>query len=70
MVPELLLGHPGADPGGPEHVLDVLNLGGTWLANLDCSACPSACLGDLDANGTIDVTDVLMILANFGSICP
>jgi hypothetical protein len=32
--------------------------------------CPPACLGDLVPDGVVDINDVLVILSEFGSVCP
>ena len=32
--------------------------------------CPPACLGDLVPDGVVDISDVLVILSEFGSVCP
>lgn len=31
--------------------------------------CPTGCVGDVDANGTIDIYDLLTVLENWG-VCP
>ncbi|MBI5863908.1 MAG: hypothetical protein HZB38_05270 [Planctomycetes bacterium] len=34
------------------------------------SSCDPACIGDLDANRDVELTDLTTLLANFGTTCP
>ena len=46
------------------------SLGGTWLAGKGgCDDCPATCNGDLNADGVVDVNDLLALLALWGA-CP
>ena len=36
----------------------------------DDVTCPTACLGDANADGTVDVNDILDVVAQFGVTCP
>jgi hypothetical protein len=47
--------------------------GGTYAGDsVSCADanCPPACLGDLVPDGVVDINDVLVILSEFGSVCP
>ena len=48
------------------------SLGGSFAGNnTDCSTtdCPSSCEGDVSGNGTVDFTDLLILINNWGN-CP
>ena len=51
--------------------IDCLFAGGEWLQDETCMSdpCPDkpSCTGDLDANGTVDIDDLLQLLAAFGT---
>lgn len=52
---------------------DCDTFGGDWLGEgTTCadSPCPSACLGDADGNGGVDIDDILLVIARFGVTCP
>lgn len=52
---------------------DCLYFGGSWLGDgTSCadSPCPSACLGDTDGDGEVNVNDILLVIARFGVTCP
>jgi hypothetical protein len=36
----------------------------------DFSACMSECVGDVDGDSSVSVGDILVVLANFGLVCP
>ena len=47
--------------------------GGEWLGeDVPCtgSSCLSACLGDADGNGGVNIDDLLLVIARFGVTCP
>jgi hypothetical protein len=55
--------------------VDALRIGGQefWIDNLCISedtGAASACVGDLDEDGTVGVTDLLILLGAFGIPCP
>ena len=45
------------------------NLGGTWTEAGSCDDCPPTCNGDLNADGVVDVNDLLAVIALWGT-CP
>ena len=51
---------------------DCYLFGGQWLGeDTDCfsDSCPTACLGDLNSDGTVNVTDILINVSVYGD-CP
>ena len=52
---------------------DCDTFGGDWRGKgttCDDSPCPSACVGDADGNGGVDIEDILLVIAQFGVTCP
>ena len=45
------------------------NLGGTWTEAGSCDDCPPTCAGDINADGEIDIEDLLIMIASWG-VCP
>ena len=49
---------------------DCTALGGTWLgADAACDGCPATCAGDANADGVVDVFDLLKVIDGWGT-CP
>ena len=49
---------------------DCLTLGGVWLGEeASCDACPALCQSDLNADGTVDIEDLLTLIGSWGP-CP
>ncbi len=46
------------------------SLGGSWLGTGgSCDNCPATCAGDIDANGEVDIEDLLQLIGSWGA-CP
>ncbi|MDG2292045.1 MAG: hypothetical protein P8L37_05255 [Phycisphaerales bacterium] len=46
------------------------NFGGNWLGDgVPCADCPTTCIGDVNSDGAVDMTDLLKIIEHWG-VCP
>jgi uncharacterized protein YjbI with pentapeptide repeats len=48
------------------------NLGGTWTEVESCDDCvapPETCDGDINADGVVDIDDLLLLISYFGNTC-
>ena len=50
-----------------------INFGGTWTEAGSCDDCvapPETCDGDMNADGVVNIDDLLLLISYFGNTCP